>query len=120
MRLSHLLHRMIVELASGAAYTGAVGRHRGRCLELSVTQTDSVNERPPIQEGSQSEECNADHDPDHSCVGEDQDDETDQCCNYPESSHGVFSHSADAVDVSVLLLCRPTTAGRLDTRRPTI
>ena len=80
-----------------------------------MTQSDSVNERPPVQEGSQSKECDANHDSDHSCVGEDQDGGADQCCNYPESSHGAFSHSADAVDMSVLLLPRPTTATRLNT-----
>jgi hypothetical protein len=63
-----------------------------------VTQTDSVNERPPVQEGSQSNECDANHDPDR-CVGEDQNCEADHSCDDPECSHGAFSHSADAVDI---------------------
>jgi hypothetical protein len=38
-----------------------------------VTETDSVNERPSVQEDSQSKECDANHDPEHGCVREDQD-----------------------------------------------
>jgi hypothetical protein len=67
-------------------------------MELPVTETDPVNERPPVQEDSQSKECDANHDPEHGCVREDQDRDTDQRCDYPERSHGAFSSSANAVD----------------------
>jgi hypothetical protein len=56
--------------------------------DLPVTQTDSANERPLVQEDSQSKECDANHNPDHSCVGENQDCETDPYGDYLESSHG--------------------------------
>jgi hypothetical protein len=36
-------------------------------------------------------------------VGKDQDCKTNECCHDPERPHGAFSHSAYAVDVSVLL-----------------
>jgi hypothetical protein len=61
-------------------------------MELPVTETDSVNERPPVQEDSQSKECDANDDPEHGCVREDQDPDADQCRNDPERSHGAFSH----------------------------
>jgi hypothetical protein len=82
-----------------------------------VTETDSANERPPVQEDSQSKECNANHDPEHSCVREDQDRDTDQRCDYPERSHGAFSHRLMPLRVSVLLLGWSTTAGRRDEQR---
>jgi hypothetical protein len=62
--------------------------NRGR----SVTETDPVNERPSVQEDSQSKKCDANHDPEHGCVREDQDPDTDQYCDDPERSHGAFSH----------------------------
>jgi hypothetical protein len=79
-----------------------------------VTETDSANERPPVQEDSQSKECDANHDPEHGCVREDQDRDTDQRCDYPERSHGAFSHRLTPLGVSVLLLRWSTTAGRRD------
>src|SRR6266542_1454065 len=81
-------------------------------MELPVTETDPVNERPLVQEDSQSKECNANHDPEHGCVREDQDCDTDQRCDYPERSHGAFSHRLTPLTTSVLLLDWSTTAGR--------
>jgi hypothetical protein len=57
-----------------------------------VTETDPVNERPSVQEDSQSKECDTNHNPEHGCVREDQDRDADQRCDYPERSHGAFSH----------------------------
>jgi hypothetical protein len=68
-----------------------------------VTETDSANERPPVQEESQSKECDANHDPEYGCVREDQDRDTDQRCDYPERSHGAFSRRLTPLTVSVLL-----------------
>ena len=65
---------------------------------LPVTETDPVNERPPVQEDSESKECDANHDPEHGCVREDQDPDTDQCCDDPERSHWSLLSSANAVD----------------------
>jgi hypothetical protein len=84
---------------------------------LSVTETDPVNERPSVQEDSQPKECDANHDPEHGCVREDQDRDTDQRCDYPERSHGAFSHRLTPLRVSVLLLGWSTTAGRRDEQR---
>jgi hypothetical protein len=84
-------------------------KEAGRCLELPVTQSDPVNERPPVQEDSQSKECNAKDNPEPSCMGEKQDCEADHCRDDPECSHGAFSHSAYAVDMSVPLRWRPST-----------
>jgi hypothetical protein len=67
-------------------------------MELRVTETDPVNERPSVQEDSQSKECDANHDPEHGCVREDQDCDTDQRCDYPERSQGALLSSANAVD----------------------
>ena len=80
-------------------------------MELPVTETDPVNERPPVQEDSQSKECDANHDPEHGCVREDQDPDTDQCCDDPERSHGAFSHRLTPLTMSLLLLGWSTTAG---------
>ena len=67
-------------------------------MGLPVTETDPVNERPVVHEDSQSKECDANHDPEHGCVREDQDRDTDQRCDYPERSRGAFSHRLNAVD----------------------
>jgi hypothetical protein len=69
-----------------------------------VTETDPVNERPSVQEDSQSKECDANHDPEQGCVREDQDCDTDQRCDYPERSHGAFSHRLTPLTTSVRLL----------------
>jgi hypothetical protein len=83
-------------------------------MELPVTQTDPVNERPPVQEDSQSKECDTNHDPEHGCMREDQDPDTDQCCDDPERSHGAFSHRLTPLTTSLLLLGWSTTNGRHD------
>jgi hypothetical protein len=79
-------------------------------LELPVIETDPVNERPPVQEDSQSKECDANHDPEHGCVREDQDCGTDQRCDDPERSHGAFSHRLTPLTTSLLPLGWSTTA----------
>src|SRR4029450_11761331 len=77
---------------------------------LPVTETDPANKRPSVQEDSQSKECDANHDPEHGCVREDQDCGTDQRCDYPERSHGAFSHRLTPLTTSLLLLGWSTTA----------